>query len=155
MSAKDDLIYLGQRLQGILGLLPFLEKIENLENWIQERETVLKGLSSQQDQLTSVVEELKNSVQQARDQILKDREKAEHEITKLYSEHSKRINKEREDEQKTKTLRLEDFANVIEQKTNEIKTLDLVIAAKKKEVAEQEQRYANITIKLKSLKEQI
>ena len=44
MAASDDILYLAQRFQGILDLVPTLQKVESLSNHQRELEATVKQL---------------------------------------------------------------------------------------------------------------
>ena len=62
MSASDDLLFLANRLKGVIDLIPTLQKVESLDNHKYELEKSVEQLtvsvSSLKDQITKQEEEL-------------------------------------------------------------------------------------------------
>lgn len=54
--AKDDLLFFSKRFKGILDIIPDLEKISNINNYIKEKEKTLKNIALDEDQALEDIE---------------------------------------------------------------------------------------------------
>ncbi len=61
-QARDDLLFLGKRLKGIIDLVPKLERMVSLNNAITERETSLVKLTDEHIEATKNLSELKERI---------------------------------------------------------------------------------------------
>ncbi len=155
MSAKEDLVWFGQRLQSILDMIPVLEKVEDLDNWILGKQSTLDRLTTQLNKTTTTLSERQKDLASTVETIKSQWAEHQAKVEALYEAHSARVNAEWEEEKKMKALRMADFQVIVDAKLAEIKTLEAKITQLKADVAEQEQRYLNITAKIQALKEQI
>ena len=67
-NAKEDLLFFAKRFKGILAILPDLEKISSLEDYISEKTKTLKNIGEEEAKAVDEINELKELLADLREQ---------------------------------------------------------------------------------------